>query len=262
MACPRFFIEGPVPTAEDMAVPLAAEELHHLTDVLRVRPGERVVLVEPGGAARLVEVVGVSGRGLFVRCLESLARPWDPHVTLILGVAKGGKVDEAVQGAVEVGVEAVQPVSFARDVVKLDPRKRAQKTERWRRVAAAAAKQAQRSRVPEVREPLSFDALVGALGGFDLVLVAWEEACDDTVRDAISAAAIAADSSVAIVVGSEGGLTGAEVARMRNAGARVVTLGPTILRAETAGIVAPALVVAELHALHAAEIARDPGGSA
>lgn len=253
MACPRFFIKGSVPTAEDVAVPLEADELHHLTEVLRVRPGERVVLVEPDGGAYLVEVAAASGRGLFVRRLETLERPWNPHVTLILGVAKGGKVDEAVQGAVEVGVEAVQPVSFARDVVKLDPRKRAQKTERWRRVAAAAAKQAQRTQVPDVREPLSFDALVPALGEFDLVLVAWEEACDATVRQAILSSAIRADSSVAVVVGSEGGLTGAEVARMRNAGARVVTLGPTILRAETAGIVAPALVVAELHALHAIE---------
>jgi 16S rRNA (uracil1498-N3)-methyltransferase len=55
------------------------------------------------------------------------------------------------------------------------------------------------------------------------------------------------------VVGSEGGLTGAEVARLSDAGARLVTLGPTILRAETAGVVAPALVIAEMHALHAAE---------
>ncbi len=251
MACPRFFIEGPVPTAEDVAVPLAAEELHHLTDVLRVRAGERLALVEPGGAAYAVEVVSASGRGVFVRRLEALERSWEPLVTLVLGVAKGGKVDEAVQGAVEIGVQAVQPVSFTRDVVRLDPRKRMQRTERWRRVAAAAAKQAQRATVPEVRDPLSFEALVPALAGFDLVLVAWENAGDTSVRDAITRAGVAADARVAVVVGSEGGLTGAEVGRLRDAGALVVTLGPTILRAETAGIVAPALVVAELHDLHA-----------
>jgi 16S rRNA (uracil1498-N3)-methyltransferase len=171
----------------------------------------------------------------------------------VLGVAKGGKVDEAVQGAVEVGVESVWPVSFTRDVVKLDSRKRAQRTERWRRVAAAAAKQAQRTTVPEVREPLALESLVVALAQLDLVLVAWEEASDLSVHEAIDTSGIASGAAVAVVVGSEGGLTGAEVGRLRDAGARIVTLGPTILRAETAGIVAPALVVAELRDLHARE---------
>jgi 16S rRNA (uracil1498-N3)-methyltransferase len=250
-----------VPVAEDVAVPLALGDLRHLTDVLRLQVGERLTLVEPGGAVYRVEVASVSGRGLFVRRLEVLDRPWEPHVTLVLGVAKGGKVDEAVQGAVEVGVEAVQPVSFTRDVVKLDPRKRAQRTERWRRVGAAAAKQAQRTRVPDVRQPLSFAGFVAALGEFDLVLVAWEDACDTTIREAIAAASVSDDAKVAIVVGSEGGLTGAEVGRLRDAGARPVTLGPTILRAETAGIVAPALVLAELHALHAETGATSEGVS-
>ena len=259
MACPRFFIEGPLPDAEDVAVPLGRSELHHLTDVLRVRGGERLVLVEPDGDAYLVEVASVTGAGLFVRRIEALPRPWEPHVTVVLGVAKGDKVDEAVQGAVEVGVEAVQPVSFARDVVKLDPRRREKRTERWRRVAAAAAKQSQRVEVPAVHEPLSFDRFVAAADSYELLLVAWEEACDTTVRDAIAASGVAPDARVAVVVGAEGGLTGAEVARLRDKGARVVTLGPTIMRAETAGVVAPALVIAELHALHTA---RAGGGDA
>ncbi len=253
MACPRFFIDAEVPVAEDVPVHLAAEELHHLTDVLRVRAGERLALVAPDGQGWLVEVVSATGRGLFVRRIEPLARPWDPQVTLVLGVAKGGKVDEAIQGAVEIGVAAVQPVAFARDVVKLDPRKRARRTERWRRVAAAAAKQSQRTGVPDVREPLEFDAFAHSTEEYDLVLVAWEEACDTTVRDAVVRSRIAADERVAIVVGSEGGLTGAEVGRLRDAGAMVVTLGPTILRAETAGVVAPALVIAALRELHDAE---------
>ncbi len=141
-------------------------------------------------------------------------------------------------------------MQFARDVVKLDPRKREKRTERWRRVAAAAAKQSQRVEVPRVFEPQSFDRFAASVHDFDLVLVAWEEACDLTVRDALRAAAVPADARVAIVVGSEGGLAGAEVGRLREAGAQVVTLGPTILRAETAGVVAPALVISELHAAH------------
>lgn len=253
MACPRFFIDGSVPASDEVAVPIAAEELRHITDVLRVRPGERLALVEPTGDAYLVETVAASSRGLFVRRIEPIERVWEPHVTVVLGVAKGGKVDEAVQGAVEVGVEAIWPVSFRRDVVKLDPRKAVQRTERWRRVAAAAGKQSQRSVVPVLREPLTFDALLSELASFDVVLVAWEEARGTTIREALRIAGASSDARVAIVVGSEGGLTGAEVGSLSEAGAKAVTLGPTILRAETAGVVAPALVIAELHALRDAE---------
>jgi 16S rRNA (uracil1498-N3)-methyltransferase len=252
MASPRFFIDGPVPASRDSAVPLSQDDLHHITDVLRVHTGERLVLVEPGGSAKLVKVADASSRGIFVETVSDVSQTWEPRVTLVLGVAKGGKVDEAIQGAVEVGVAAVWPVELTRDVVKLDVRKRGPRTERWRRVAAAAARQAQRNAVPDVREPASFGALLESLRGFDLVLVAWEEASDATVRDAIGDSGVGPDAQVAVVVGSEGGLTGAEVGRLRDAGARIVTLGPTILRAETAGIVASALVVAEMRALRAA----------
>src|SRR5512136_1331463 len=104
MALPRFFINGTLPPGGDEPVDLSAEDLRHLTEVLRARPGDRLVLVDASAVARVVEVRSAPAGGLFVRELEILESQWEPRVTLVLGMAKGAKVDEAVQGAVEVGV--------------------------------------------------------------------------------------------------------------------------------------------------------------
>ncbi|MBI5232351.1 MAG: 16S rRNA (uracil(1498)-N(3))-methyltransferase [Coriobacteriales bacterium] len=238
-------------------MPLTPEDLRHAADSLRLRPGEEIVGVDPRGNAAVYVLTSVHREGVEARWEADVERPWEPDVTLVLGIAKGAKFDDAVEGAIEVGVRAVWPVMLTRDIVKLEARKREARAERWRRVALAAAKQSQRAFVPEVAEPATLRDLLPMLAGLDVVLVAWEEALSHpeapTVGGALRAAGASADSSVAVVVGSEGGLTGAEVASLREIGAIAVTLGPTILRTETAGVVAPALVIAEMHELHRGE---------
>ena len=148
-----------------------------------------------------------------------------------------------------IGVARIVPVMCSRSVVKLDAEKAAERAERWRRVALAAAKQSKRADVPHVDDPLGFADVPAALAGHDLVLVAWEEASGRGIREAIAAASLPADSRVAIVVGPEGGLAAEEVAVLERIGAVTCTLGPTILRAETAAVVAAALVIHELGGL-------------
>jgi 16S rRNA (uracil1498-N3)-methyltransferase len=235
----RFFAEGPLDASG--VVPLDAADSHHLRHVLRLQPGEEIVVVADG-VGRVVRITAI-GPAITGEVVGELPADAVPRVMLVQGLAKGEKTDTIVRQATELGVSCIVPLQAARSVVRLDSAKAATRTDRWRRIAAEAAKQSQRLDVPAVTPPVGISDVVGICGA-DLVCVCQEE---DTSRpgiaEAIDAAAVPADGTVAVVVGPEGGLTPEEVAVLEDAGAVRVTLGPTVLRTETAGVVAVALAL-------------------
>ena len=257
MSLPRFFLENQVLAAETEAVfplRLAADDARH-AKVLRLAAGEHIAVID--AAQDYFEcVIADFSDGL---PLVSIARHDDggvsgPQVVLLQGLAKGDKMETVIRHATEVGVAAFVPLTCRRSVVKLDGKKAAAKTERWRAIAKSAAMQSGQARIPEVSEPATVGEACARLEGATAVLVCWEEAPGSaSLREAIQGALAAtrtpaADARIAVVVGPEGGLAEEEVRAFlaSNPRARLVTLGPSILRTETAGIVAPALALYEL----------------
>jgi 16S rRNA (uracil1498-N3)-methyltransferase len=157
----------------------------------------------------------------------------------------------SIQKATELGVSEIWPLLAARCVVRLDDERVSKRAERWRRIAEEAAKQAQRESVPIVLEPMTIADLAAQAGRFDVVLVPWEEASSGGlgIGPALDAAGATPITSVLLVIGPEGGLEESEVSLLEAAGGVVTTLGDTVLRTETAAIVASALVLYELGAL-------------
>lgn len=249
MSAHRFFLTAPLDAevGHRAQLPLAAEDLHHAADVLRIKPGEEIEVVEPdASAAWRVRVAALSRTAASGEVLEVLERVYQPRVTLVQGIAKGEKMDAIVRQAVEVGADKIVPVLTSRSVVRLDGRKRAERGERWRRIAKSAAEQAHRFEVPEVDDPAPLVDVVPLLAGYDEVLVAWEDATGAGIAAATHAVAARPDVRVALVVGPEGGLAAEEVAALERIGATTVSLGSTILRTETAALVA---LVLTLHGL-------------
>jgi len=249
----RFFLEGDLPIVGDgetLVVPLSSNDLHHAVAVLRVRPGEEIDVVASSGRVWRVEVVSATRDALTARVsqLLDIAPAAGAKVTLVFGVSKGSKNDEIVESAVEIGASEIRPVLTARSVVRYDSVKRSVRGERWRRVALAAAKQSKRAAVPAVHDPAMLSDVLPLLAQCDVLLVAWEDAPTDGIgiRDAMAAAeGIGAESRVTLVVGPEGGLAPEEIDSLVGAGGVVVTLGPVIMRVETAAIVGCSLVVYE-----------------
>ncbi len=247
MALHRFFTDGPMPSSEDLAgagvvLPLSEGDIHHLRDVLRLDSGDEIILAG-GGRAERVKLTAV-GERVVGRGLGPLQSSVLPRVTLVQGLAKGEKMDDIVRHTTELGVARIIPLDAERSVVRLTPAKATARVERWRRIAAEAAKQAQRVDVPTVRALAAIEDLPAMLAG-SVVLVCWEDADDAPGISEALGPDLDDESDVAVIVGPEGGLTEHEVRILAAMGATVVTLGPTVLRTETAGLVATALVIHE-----------------
>lgn len=253
MSLHRFFLAGPLPEPADAAVALALTEAdaHHLARVLRLESGDRVMVVGTDGREAEAALEEVGADRVTATLGEALERPARARVSLAPALARRERMEFAIQKATELGVAEIIPVATARSVVRLDEEKAGRRGERWRRIAEEAAKQSQRAEVPSVRDPLGFSELLEELGRFDVVLVPWEEAAAAGmgVGAALDAAGAEPDTSVLVVIGPEGGLEEAEVAALEAAGGVVVTLGDTVLRTETASVVAVALAIYELGGL-------------
>jgi 16S rRNA (uracil1498-N3)-methyltransferase len=212
---------------------LTPEARHYLRDVLRLAPGAAVELFDGEGGAWVAEVLdGFEALALGPR---REARPALP-LWLLVALAKGEKVDLVVQKATELGATRVLPFEAERSVVRLDAEKGRERAARWRRIAAEAARQCGRADAPEIDPPGPLPAALGSVPGAFLKVVFHPGGTPLPPEDA--------PAGVAAIVGPEGGLTAAELAGCEAAGARRIGLGPRVLRAETAAVVAVALLQA------------------
>ncbi|MCY4075387.1 MAG: 16S rRNA (uracil(1498)-N(3))-methyltransferase [Acidobacteria bacterium] len=250
----RFFAPGA--DRADVVVGLPDDEARHLTQVLRLGPGDAVRVFDGRGREHAAVVTDAGRAGVRVRTGCAVAAPAEPGVRVTLGAAllKGRKVDAVVRDATMLGVHVVQPLVTLRTEV---PARRfgAAAAERWTRIAVASAKQCGRAFVPRVHPPLDFDRFLdaaNAAAGLRLLLV--EPAAAGGVASVRSLAGEPRPSAAVVAVGPEGGWTEVEVAQATRAGFRPTTLGRRALRAE-------AVPVAALAVLHFLWRDDDPPGA-
>lgn len=236
---PRFFVPDSAIVGERAV--LAGDERHHLR-VRRVRAGAQVELFDNRGRVFDAVVESLSPDRVELRVTERRSRVCESPLDLTLAIAllkKADKLDLVIEKATELGVRRIVLFTCARTLGGCS----AARIERWRRIAVSAAKQCGRSVVPAIEGPESLAAL--ATRRAELRLVCWEAVASSEVRplaDTPPLAAIA--SSVLIIVGPEGGFAEAEIRALRDTGVQALSLGPRILRGETAAIVAVALAQA------------------
>jgi 16S rRNA (uracil1498-N3)-methyltransferase len=219
------------------------EETHHLARVLRLAPGELVVVTDGDGHEYTVrlEALGDVATGTIVRRgTRSTESPL--AITLVQGIPKGDKLEGIVRAGTELGLRAVQPVITARTVVRLDPSRWRERARRWQRVAKEASKQCGRAVVPEVRAPVPLADWLADTPPTDgtLRLCCWEG--DARPLGEVLAGVAGAPGAVQVLVGPEGGLAREEVDAACARSFVPVALGPRILRCETAGPAAVAIV--------------------
>jgi len=236
LTLPRFFTEPGTLTGVEASsgLILDGDEGRHAATVRRIRAGETVELADGSGAVArcAVTVVGKDRLELVVSSIELIPAP-ALRFGLVQALAKGGRDEQAVETATEVGVDVVIPWQAARSVSRWEGPKIAKNEKRWATIAREAAKQSRRARVPLV-EPLCSSALLARrLGAADLALVLHEAADQPLVEVKLPEA-----GEVLLVVGPEGGIGEPELSALVAAGALPVRLGAEVLRTSSAGPIA------------------------
>lgn len=215
---------------------LPKEESKHALKVLRLGVGDEVSAMDGMGGRFLAVIDSVNGDNVTLKLTEELPDNEAPvQVTLYQGLPKADKLDFIVQKITELGAVRLAPVKMERCVVKLDAKDAAKRRDRLEKIAHEATKQCKRAAMPEILEAMTWKQALQDMKELDLVIVPWEEASGIRMKDVFKDHPDA--KRIGIVIGPEGGMSEDEVGMMREAGVVPVTLGPRILRAETAAVV-------------------------
>ena len=235
-----FYIEGC--GGVGLEVRLKPEDAKHAAQVLRMERGEEFYAIGEGGGRFLAELCEVSKEGCTALLREALPdNEAELRVTVYQGLPKADKLELVVQKLTELGAARLVPVKMERSVVKLSDKDAQKKQERLQKIAREAAKQCKRGGCLEVAAPQTWKQLRDSVSAHDLLLVPWEDAQGFGLKAAHEAFPEAKD--IGIVIGPEGGMSEAEVRALEELGAKQITLGPRILRTETAAIAAATMAM-------------------
>ena len=221
---------------------------NHAANVLRVRPGEQVLLSagEDWDYLCTVREVDRAGQRVLLSVLEENRdiRELPVKISLYQGLPKSDKMELIIQKAVELGAARVIPVETARCVVKLDRKKAESKRSRWQAISESAAKQSGRSVIPEIAMPMKYAAALKEAADSDIRLIPYENA-EGMERTRRILESVLPGQKIAVFIGPEGGFEETEIRQAEEAGFEAVTLGKRILRTETAGFVVLSLLMAQ-----------------
>ena len=224
---------------------LGEEDSRHALRVLRLEVGDEIELVcEP---EHYLAGIAVIEDGIVTVAIRGELRPTEAKTQAVLyqGLPKADKMELIAQKATELGVHAIRPVAMERCVVKLEGKDAQKKTERWQKIAREAVKQCARTSVPELREVKKLTQLQEEFAQLDVLIVPWEEARDGSIREALAPYIQSETLRVGILIGPEGGISEKEATWLaEKANAKLVSLGPRILRTETAALASLTMVMA------------------
>jgi 16S rRNA (uracil1498-N3)-methyltransferase len=249
-------------------VKIAGRELHHLVNVVRLREGDEIIVLDgSGGVYEVILTSCSSSRGMrdSSHCEVAIGeirtrRQWQPplvEVTLFVGLPKVGKMDMIVQKATELGAHRIVPVLCQHIVPRLSAERKQQRVARWRQIAVEASKQSHRPFFPFVSDILDFDEALADWSHSDVKLIFVTPASSSEVRRIFPMIPVAPERlkdvlkqnpkarKVHIFIGPEGGFAEDEIRRALSAGAAPVSLGGNILRTETAAIAALSIILYE-----------------
>ena len=251
-----------------------AQDIKHLTRVLRAKCGDAVTVCDGTGWEYETEIEEIEDGCVTLRIVDRQKDATEPltRVTLFQGVPKAAKMETVIQKTVELGVDCIVPVFTARTVV-VEKGNFSKKMTRWQKIADEAVKQCKRGKIPQVEPQLDFDEMCEKLEDYDLILCPYENETGRTLKDSLREAcgSFSKDESneknpcerrdvsgasfadnipprkIALIIGPEGGFADEEIAKLRAlpTPAQIVSLGKIILRTETAGMAALAMIMYE-----------------
>ena len=241
----RFFVEKKNINLENNTCIIEGEDVKHISKVLRCKIGEELEICDSDNNEYICEITSIDKSTVELDILEKvdIKRESGLKIKVYQGLPKGPKMEMILQKLTEVGVHEIVLVQTKRSVVKVDDKKEDKKIERWERIIYEAAKQSKRGKIPKLRGVLSFKEALCDMQNNDFNIAPYENERTKSIKQAIKSLDI---NNIGIFVGPEGGFDESEIEAIENINGQSVSLGPRILRTETASVVASSIVLYEL----------------
>lgn len=239
----RFFVDNNQITNDNIEI--IGTDVRHIRDVLRLKQGDEIE-VSSDGFIYHCKIDSILKNQIVVEILNKVKGSNEPPVDIILyqGLAKGSKMDFIIQKCTEIGVSEFYPLATHRSVVKItDIKKENSKVARWNSIADEAAKQSKRDILPKVNNIITIDEMISLLKDEKNIIVPYENEKGNSIKDKIPKDKT---QKIHLIIGPEGGFEPEEIEKIESIGGSIVSLGPRILRTETAGIVAATILLYEL----------------
>ena len=241
---PRFFVaKGNI---LGNSILIVGDDVNHIKNVLRCRIGDKLIVCDGERNDYTVEIAGFEKDCVRTIIIEHAGNAAEPRtdITLFQCIPKHDKLDFIIQKGIELGVNRIVPVISERTIIKIENEAdRAKKASRWRKIALEAAKQCDRGIIPEISLPISLGNAFNNAGSYDLCIIPYEKDRGNRLKFHINKGS---GGKIALFIGPEGGFTETEIQTAQKSGISPVTLGPRILRTETAAIAVLSILMYEL----------------
>ncbi|MCF8010466.1 MAG: 16S rRNA (uracil(1498)-N(3))-methyltransferase [Clostridiales bacterium] len=239
----RFFISPE--QVNSGRINISGPDVRHITKVLRMGPGDIITALDGDGKVYEARIESTTKDKVKCEILAEGQAGGEPpvRVTLVQGLSKGEKMDLVVQKATELGVTSIIPAECKYSVTKLTAKKAADRRDRWQRIAVEASKQCRRSVVPRVVTPMKWAEALEDIPGEAVPLMPYEGETEQDLKGIVQK--IKRPLEIFVFIGPEGGIHPEEFEQAHRKGVIPLTLGPRILRTETAGLAALFMVLYE-----------------
>ena len=243
----KFFV--PFENIQENNIFIYGEDVNHISKVLRLEQNDIIIVCDGNGRDYKVIIKEISKNKINTVILESFdcvtERPI--NITLYQGIPKSSKMEYIIQKTTELGISSIVPVITKRTVVKMETKKASsKKISRWQRIAHEAAKQSNRGKVPNILNVIDFDSAIEQIKDMDLAFMPYEQERSNNLKKVIEGIQCNNIKNIGIIIGPEGGFEEDEVQKCIDNNINIISLGPRIMRTETAGVVGTTLIMYEL----------------
>jgi len=235
---------------ENKKITINNDDVNHIKNVLRLNIGEKIEISNSDTEESFVcKIVNFKNNTVICEIIEKINELSETsiHLHVLQGLPKSDKMELIIQKCTELGVKEFTPVNLNRCIVKLNGKDEQKKIERWQKISEVAAKQSKRNIIPKVNSVIKLEKIIELIKEYDIILVAFEEEKDNKIKKELQKVNKKENLKIAILIGPEGGLEKEEIEDLKQAGAKIVTLGNRILRTETAPIVMSSIIMYELN---------------
>lgn len=244
---PKFFIKSE--QIDGNNIEIIGKDVNHIKNVLRAKIGEDLELCNLETSQNyLCKIEQIEKENIKCSIVKKIEEQTESNikVTIFQGIPKSDKMELIIQKSVELGVYSITPVDMPRCVVKLNEKDRTKKIERWQKISEVAAKQCGRNTIPKIGQMLTINDICNNIDKYDVIIVAYEKEKQNSIKKELKNIKQKGFQKIGIVIGPEGGLEEKDVEKLKENGAKIITLGRRILRTETVALSVLSNIIYEL----------------